>query len=186
MMSPTRDCCEILRFLPLPVFALLAVRVNRHFIFGSLSSLQIFLLLFFLFDGLWACCVAFSQRRIFLNDSSERPQIGWVRINWDHLGLGSSEIISSGIIWDHLGSSRIIWIWDHLRSPRLGSSGIIWYHLGPSGIIWVGDHLRSSRLGSSWIVLDHLGSSGIIWVWDHLRASGIIWAHQGSSGSGII
>jgi hypothetical protein len=27
------------------------------------------------------------------DDSSERPQIGWVRINWDHLALGSAEII---------------------------------------------------------------------------------------------
>ena len=34
----------------------------------------------------WSVCTE-------LHDSSERPQIGWVRINWDHLALGSAEII---------------------------------------------------------------------------------------------
>ena len=88
--------------------------------------------------------------------------MGSSEITWDQLGLGSSEIILPGIIWNHLGPSGIIW--DHL-----GSSGIIWDHLGSSGIIWVWDHLGSSS------------SSGIIW--DNLGSSGVIWGHLGSSGA---
>ena len=103
-----------------------------------------------------------------------------------HLRLGSSEIISPGIIWyhlDHLGSSGITWVWDHLRSSglmsahlgssritrsHLGSSGLvcchlkcssqpIWHHLGSSGTIW-------GHLGSAWVICSHLGSSELIWV----------------------
>ena len=88
-------------------------------------------------------------------DSCGRPEIGWARIAWDHLCLGSSEIVSSRVIWYHLGSS-----------------GIVCDHLGSSVDIWVGEHLESS--GSSW---DHLGTSGIILVWNNLGTSRL-----GSSG----
>ena len=87
------------------------------------------------------------------NDSCGRPQIGWVEIIWDHLGLGSSEIISSGVIWYHLRSCGV-WdclgpsgIWDHpgLESSEITWSGLIWYHLGSSGILWT--HLGSFESG---------------------------------------
>ena len=54
------------------------------------------------------------------------------RIILGHLGLGSSEITSPGIIW-----------WYHLGSS-LGSSDSIWQHLGASDSIW--QHLAPSGL----------------------------------------
>ena len=86
----------------------------------------------------------------------------WVKDHLGHLGLGSSEIISSWTIWYHLGSYGIIWVY-------LGSSG--------PGIIW--DHVVWDHLGSSGIIWDHLGSSGIIRVRGRLGSfgSGIIWDH---------
>ena len=66
-------------------------------------------------------------------------------IIWDHPSLGSSEIISSEIIWYHLVSLENIW--HHLESSRLGS---FW---DPPRIIW-------NNFGSSVTIWDHLGSSG--------------------------
>ena len=83
-------------------------------------------------------------------------------------------------ICDHLGSSRVIWGWDHVRSCRLGSSGTIldhlWDHLGSSGITWIIEYL----------IWDHLGTFEIIWaeiIWNHL-----VWDHFGIllGSSGII
>ena len=73
------------------------------------------------------------------------------------VSVSVSVIINCICICDHLGSSKVIWGWDHLKSCRLGSSGIILDH----GIIWA-----------------HLGSFGIIedLIWDHLGPSEIIWA----------
>ena len=113
-----------------------------------------------------------------------------------------------GIIWNHVGSSGIIWgseiIWDLISCGIIWncresseSSGIIQDHLGSSEIIQ--DHLRSS-LGSSDIIWDHLGSSprssrgssGTIWdhlgsslgssgiIWGHLKSSEVIWDHPGA------
>ena len=95
-------------------------------------------------------------------------------------------IINCICICDHLGSSKVIWGWDHLKSCRIGSSGIILDH----GIIWA--HLGSSGIIED-LIWDHLGPSEIIWaeiiwnhlVWDHfgiiLGSSGIIWDHLGPS-----
>ena len=69
---------------------------------------------------------------------------------WDHLGLGSPEIIRA-----HLGSSGIIW------APMESSSVLIPAHLGSSGLLWD----RLGHLGSAGVICHHLGSSELIW--DH-------------------
>ena len=64
------------------------------------------------------------------------------------VSVSVSVIINCICICDHLGSSKVIWGWDHLKSCRIGSSGIILDHdhLGSSRIIWYhrGSHLVSS------------------------------------------
>ena len=90
--------------------------------------------------------------------------------SWDHLKSGGSP----GVICNHLGSSRIIIseiIWDDL-----GSSRLVWARLRSSFISEICDNLISS--GSIW---EHLGAS--VLIRDLLRASGIIWNHVGSSRS---
>ena len=81
---------------------------------------------------------------IIKNDSSVRPQIAfgspgtmWVRNRLGSSRLGSSENLSSEIIWYH-------------RVP-------IPAHLGSSGTIW-------GHLGSAWVICHHLGSSELIWA----------------------
>ena len=140
-----RDCVEIhLRKCIILIMLKLEKRLSQPVFVGhcfqthSGSREQISFLIFLSFA--FPCFGNPPPKIHHFNDSSERPQIGWVRINWDHLGLGSSAIILSGIIWYHLRSFGISWA--HLGSS---GSGIFWDHLGSSGVIW--DHLGSSGSG---------------------------------------